>query len=128
MDRLAADASRFALILAMTLVLAGCATWHSTGTERPAAFIARKKPEAVRLTLAESTLVLRLPSVRADSILGVSRTTKPPQMLAVPASDVRRLETLGPPKSAKIMLGTISAGALAIVIAAMIFASPQRVP
>ena len=127
MDRPAGVTFFLAATFALTFLLNGCAGWHTV--KGPSAeYIAREKPEAVRLTLAESTLVLRLPSVRADSILGVSRTTKPPQMLAVPASDVRRLETLGPPKSAKIMLGTISAAALAIVIAAMIFSSPQTNP
>ncbi|HMI32016.1 MAG TPA: hypothetical protein VK527_09775, partial [Candidatus Limnocylindrales bacterium] len=39
----------------------GCATWHSAHTEHPAEFIAREKPDVVRFSVGESSLVLSRP-------------------------------------------------------------------
>ena len=123
---LASCSSLAAVALALFAVqTTGCATWHTVRTEHPAEYIARERPQAVRMTLPESTLVLSLPSVRGDSILGVSRTTHPPQMLAIPSSNIRSLETQGPPRSARVMLGTIGVAAVAFAIAA-IFLSPPH--
>ena len=116
-----------AVLLLFIVLASGCASWHSIGKETPPEFIFRAKPEAVRLTLPESTLVLSVPSVRGDSILGVSRATRPPQMLAVSASNIRELKTLGAPKSAKIMLGTIGAAAVAFAILGIVFSNGARI-
>jgi len=94
------------------------------GTEHPALFIAREKPPTVRVTLPESTLVLSLPSVRGDSILGISRAAGPARMVAVPTSGVRRLETHGAPTSTKVALGTIGVVAVGLAIAAMFLSTP----
>ena len=109
-----------AALTLLSIHASGCSTWHSVGTEHPALFIAREKPPTVRVTLPESTLILSLPSVRGDSVLGISRGVSPPQMLAVPSSDIRKLETQGPPRTAKIMLGTLGAAAVAVAILGVI--------
>ncbi len=129
MHRLSSRPSFAAAALALFAIhTAGCATWHAVRTEHPAEFIAREKPQAVRVTLPESTLVLSLPSVRGDSILGVSRTARPPRMLAIPSSDIRSLETQHPPRSAKIMLGALGAAAVAFAILAIVYPNNPRIP
>jgi hypothetical protein len=48
-------------------------------------------------------------------------------MLAVSASNIRELKTLGAPKSAKIMLGTIGAAAVAFAILGIVFSNGARI-
>ena len=116
-SRLACAAAELTLL---AMVTPGCAGWYSSRTESPAEFVARAKPGLVRVTLAarpDSAFLLSLPTVRGDSILGVLRTTKQPEITAVASSDIRSLETqrLSPGKS------LLAVGAVALVATVVLY-------
>jgi hypothetical protein len=113
-------------ILLTTFVLVGCSSWHSIGRGLPADYVAREKPSSVRVSLAESTLVLSRPVVRGDSVVGLAKEPKPARLVAVPAADIRKLEARSAKGStaAKIIVGTFWAMGLAAMVALALYHGP----
>jgi len=105
--------SRASAISALFLTLAGCSSWHTIESESPAAYIARAKPSRVRLSVAESTLVMGHPAVSGDSIVGTLSASRPREKVAVPASDIGKLEG---PSSGPGLLGFVLVTGAATVL------------
>ena len=104
-------------MLPLLAMLQGCALWHDVGTKDLSSYLETEKPGAVRVSLADSTLVLTRPLLHRDSLLGVVRESRPPQYAAVPVSEIRKVEARsfqGSP-SAKV-----AAGVLGVIVAAAI--------
>ncbi len=116
-----------AMLLA-TAVVSGCASWHSIGKEAPAAYVAREKPRSLRVSVAESTMVLGQPFARGDSILGTIERSGSRGEMAIPASSLRTVEgRSSSPKAARIVLGGI--GLLSVgFLAALIIVHPHFSP
>ncbi|TMQ53981.1 MAG: hypothetical protein E6K77_02410 [Candidatus Eisenbacteria bacterium] len=119
MNRPTSTAVRAAGILALPLVLMSCSSWHSIGKGPPADYVAREKPRSVRVSLAESTLVLSRPIVRGDTVVGLDLDARPVRPVALPAADIRNLEVPSPKGStaAKVVVGTFWVTGLALAVA-----------
>ena len=117
MSRSARVSSFLASTLAVTL-LCGCAGWHSIGKEPPAQYLAREKPRTVRVSLAESTFVLSGPAMREDSVVGFAREGTPVRPVAVPITDIRKLEvrSLKGSTTGKVVVGTFWGMGLAMLV------------
>src|SRR5438477_9261001 len=79
------------LIILLTLAN-GCALWHEVGKGDLSGYLAREKPGTVRVSLADSTLVLTRPLIQRDSLLGLVRESRPPQYAAVNVADIQKVE------------------------------------
>jgi hypothetical protein len=67
-------------VVAMLLIstgATGCASWHSIGKETPAAYVAHEKPDVVRFSVGDSSLVLSRPAVQGDSVIGLCKERPP---------------------------------------------------
>jgi len=115
-------------LLLTTIVAPGCASWHSIGKETPAAYVAREKPRSLRVSVAESTMVLGQPFARGDSILGTIERSGSRGEMAIPVSSLRRVEVRSSsPKVARLFLGGI--GLLSVgFLAALIIVRPHFNP
>ena len=111
---------------AVTLLVAGaffisCTAWHTIPLQ-PQRFSADTSPEQARLTLKDGTeLAARHPVLAGDSLLWVNGSTESSHdstRSAVPASNIRKVETHGydNPRTIALMLfvGGMVAGLVAI--------------
>jgi hypothetical protein len=95
---------RHGLVRAISLVLlvaqaTGCSSWR-TQEAFPERVIGRKSPERVRVTVADSQLVLLGPRIQNDSLLGtVMAPDRERRRVATPVAlslgDIQRIETPG---------------------------------
>ena len=112
--------------LALTLFLNGCAGWHAV--KGPSAeYIAREKPDVVRLALGDSHLVLSRPVVSGDSVAGLAKGVHPRRWTGVPAGEIRGMEVHNARGStgAKIAAGSaITVAVLFAVLASRSMAIP----
>src|SRR5882672_1012528 len=114
--------------LPLIVALHGCALWHEVGKEDLSRYLEREKPGKVRISLADSTLVLTRPVLHRDSLLGLVRESRSPQYAAVPVADIQKMETRtfrGSPsgKMAASVLGGLLVGVLVTVL---IFSTPRH--
>jgi hypothetical protein len=79
------------LLLGLVLTVSGCAGWRAVKSP-PVDYIAKEKPDVVRLALRESSVVLSRPAVRGDSIVGLSRSEHPHRWVGVSPGDIRGME------------------------------------
>lgn len=80
-----------AVLLALVLGAAGCGTWGRRPVPQPSS--AEPLPTTVRVTRTDrSVLVLHEPSVQADSLVGFAGDASPRTRVAVPLSDVQRID------------------------------------
>jgi hypothetical protein len=110
---------RLVLLFLVTNGISACAGWH-TVKGPPAEFIAREKPGSLRATTAESTVVIRRPFIRQDSIVGAWKGPGPALPVALRLSEIQKLEThaLTGSRTGKIIVATFTATFLVIVIIA----------
>ncbi len=110
---------RVAACLALVAVLApGCASWHSIGKETPAAYVAHEKPDVVRFSVGDSSLVLSRPAVRGDSVIGLCKSVHPHQWIGVRGDEIREMEihSARGTTRGKIVAGAIAASMIAFAI------------
>ncbi|TMQ59960.1 MAG: hypothetical protein E6K76_03325 [Candidatus Eisenbacteria bacterium] len=114
-----------ATLAAFALVASSCSTWHSIGKDRPAEFIAREKPSAVRVSFADSMLVLIGPALQGDTLLGLAKGD-PSRHVGIPLSEIRRLDvrTLRGSTAGKVIVGTFWATGLALAIYSLFHHDP----
>ena len=117
-------------VLLLIVTLGGCSLWHEVGKDDLQGFLEREKPQTVRVSLAESTVVLTQPIVLRDSLTGTVRETRPPQHAAISTADIRRVDarSRNGPKALRLSLGAIGAAALAIAAIAIIAPHPMSIP
>jgi hypothetical protein len=98
-------------------VISGCSSWRTIHEESPEAYIDRAKPSRVRVSVAESTIVLTRPSVLGDSVVGAPKGSAVRARVAIAASEIRKVEgpTSGP--------GFIAFGAVTLAAALIYFLS-----
>jgi len=113
--------SRITVSVLLITALNGCAGWH-TVKGPPAAYIPKEKPDVVRLTLSDSTLVLSRPTVLGDSVCGLAKSVHPRRWTGVPSANIRAMEVHNARNStgAKIVAGS------SLVIFAMMAALASR--
>ena len=108
------------LILILTQ-LGGCVSWHTQhgATEQR---LARRAPDRVRVTVADTHLVVWQPRIANDSLMGTAvRPHGGPREdvpVAVSLGEVQRVETLGFNSGRTIALGL---GSLAVVAGMAVF-------
>jgi hypothetical protein len=78
-------------LLILVLTAPGCAGWRAVKSP-PVEYIAKENPDVVRLSLAESRLVLSRPAVHGDSIIGLSKAEHPHRWVAVPEGTIQGIE------------------------------------
>ena len=107
--------------LFLLLAATGCAGWHAV-KDTPAEYIQREKPDVVRLSLGDSSLVLSRPAVHGDSIVGKCKSVKPRRLAAVRSEDIRAMEihSLRGTKRGRIFAGSVVAAAVALGVLAAI--------
>ena len=120
---------RHALVRALSLVLlvgqaTGCSSWR-TQDAFPERVLARKSPERVRVTVADSQLVLLGPRIQHDSLMGTvmapdrerGRVATP---VALSLDDIQRLQTPGfnTGRTVVVVLASLAIAAGVAVIAA----------
>ena len=128
MSRPLSPAPRVAALLLATAIAPGCASWHSIGKETPTTYVAREKPRALRISLAESTMVLDQPFARGDSIFGAVKRSGSRREMAIPVLSLRKVEARSSsPKAARIVLGGIGFLTAGLLVA-MIIAHPHLNP
>jgi hypothetical protein len=75
----------------------GCAAWREVDRTTPTQYLAEHHPKRIRLTLPDSSLVLRSPVAAADSIRGIEEKGDTlGGQLTLPESQVRALAVRGP--------------------------------
>ena len=82
---------RLSLAILFIAALAGCAAWRVV-KDPPAEYVARRKPDVVRLTLADTSMVLSRPQARGDSVVGLGKGIHPRRWTGIPSSEIRGLE------------------------------------
>ena len=82
---------RIAALVLVVGAFPGCAGWHAVKGP-PAEYIAKEKPDVVRLTLADSTLVLSRPTVSGDAVMGKGKNGRSPRVVGVPQAEIRSME------------------------------------
>jgi hypothetical protein len=95
---------RHVLVRVLSLVLllsqaTGCSSWR-TQEAFPEQVLARKSPERVRVTVADTQFVLLGPRVTSDSLLGTVMVAGPDRRrvatpVAISLREIQRLETPG---------------------------------
>lgn len=109
-------------------LLGGCAGWNEVRHATPAEYLSKRKPARARIDLPETSLVLVQPAVQADSVVGFLAGVEPAQRVAVPASEVRKLEIRGvSPTTRKVILGG-SLAVVAVIVAALALSSGPSPP
>jgi hypothetical protein len=88
---------RFTDAVLLAAYLPGCATWRPVRTPSPAEYVEARNPERVRIMgLDSSRMVLRTPTVRHDSLVGVVggglAAEDTLRWSGMPCSQVRQLE------------------------------------
>jgi hypothetical protein len=106
--------------------LPACANWQ-VGGPTPAEYVAAKSPPRVRVTLADSSIViLKSPIIRGDSLIGFvgSGLAKddPMRTVSFPLSDVRAVE-VNKGTSAGVIIAAVAA--VAVVVALATYEEPK---
>jgi len=118
MDSRHSSVPRIASIALVVIAFSGCAGWHSVKGP-PAEYIAREKPDVVRLSLEDSSLVLSRPTVEGDRVAGLSKGTHPRRWTGVPAAEIRGLEIHSTRGSRGTKIIAASAVAIFVTMAAL---------
>jgi hypothetical protein len=118
---------RHVLVRALSLGLlvsqvTGCSSWR-TQDAFPERVLARKSPERVRVTVADSQLVLLGPRIESDSLLGTvmapdSGRRRVATPVALSLRDIQRIETPGFNTGRTI---AVALGSLAIAAGVAVF-------
>jgi hypothetical protein len=82
---------RLFISLLLLLATSGCAGWRAVKSP-PAEYIAKENPDVVRLSLAESRMVLSRPAVHGDSVIGLSKAEHPHRWVTVPEGSIQGME------------------------------------
>jgi hypothetical protein len=100
-----------------TCLMCGCAGWNQVRQVPPADYVSSRGPGRVRVALPETSLVLYSPSVKEDSLVGFLGQGQPTARVAVPASEIRKLEVRGfSDTTAAVFTGGCVALAVALAI------------
>jgi hypothetical protein len=108
----------------MALLLAplgGCHSWQATEVPLPL-LIAERRPDAIRVTLADSSVVtFERPTIDADSIRGLTPTGN----VRAPVEDVRSLEVrrTSVPKSVAFVVSKVAA--IVTFVAIIVYVQPH---
>jgi hypothetical protein len=122
---------RVTACLALLAVLApGCASWHSIGKETPAVYVARERPDVVRFSVGDSSLVLSRPDVRGDSVIGLCKSVHPHRWAGVRGDQIREMEihSARGTTRGKIVAATIVASGVAIAVLAALSSRSKGIP
>jgi hypothetical protein len=115
-----------ALLVAVSLLTQGCAAWREVHRTTPTRYLAEHHPKRIRVTLPDSSLVLRSPAAAADSIRGIEEKGDTlGGQLTLPESQIRALAIRGPsPWPMRVAAG--ASAALVIAIAIGLLSTPHR--
>lgn len=105
-------------LLCVSLLAPGCAAWREVRRTTPTQYLTEHHPKRVRLTLQDSSLVLRNPRASADSIAGIPERDEVVGMpLSIPESQVRALAIRGPSTWPMWVAGGTAAALVVMLIA-----------
>jgi len=130
MNRQRVLARQAAATFLVVALWSGCASWHSIGKDTPVAYVAREKPDLVRLSVGDSSLVLSRPVVQGDSLVGLAKSVHPHRWVAVRGDEIRGMEihSARGTTRGKIVAATIVASGVAIAVLAALSSSSKGIP